>query len=133
MKIEKRKYWFIPMALFGVSALVAVVMLLWNGLMPEIFRLPTISFWQAAGLLLLCKLLFGSFGGQHWGHRRKFGAYGKHNRMHERWMTMSEEERTEFINRRMDHFHHHPFGRRDGFGKGCGPANKDEKTGNNQQ
>jgi hypothetical protein len=58
-------------ALFlGVIALLAVlslvvawpVMLLWNWLMPEIFNLPIISFWQAYGLTVLCTLLFRSTG-----------------------------------------------------------------------
>lgn len=39
-----------------------VVMYLWNWLMPEIFGLKTIVFWQAFGIVLLAKLLFGSFG-----------------------------------------------------------------------
>ena len=34
------------------------VKLLWNWLMPVIFSLPTITFWQAAGLMLLISLLF---------------------------------------------------------------------------
>ena len=37
-----------------------VVMLLWNWLMPEIFGLPEITFWQAWGLFLLSKILLGS-------------------------------------------------------------------------
>ena len=38
------------------------VMLLWNWLMPELFGLSTISFWQAIGLLLLSALLLKSTG-----------------------------------------------------------------------
>jgi len=34
------------------------VMLLWNWLMPELFNLPIITFWQAIGLNLLCTILF---------------------------------------------------------------------------
>ena len=45
-------------ALFGF-----VIMYLWNWLMPEIFGLTVITFWQAIGLGLLAKLLFGTFGG----------------------------------------------------------------------
>ena len=37
------------------------VMLLWNWLMPEIFGLITITFWQAAGIVLLARLIFGGF------------------------------------------------------------------------
>jgi uncharacterized membrane protein YgcG len=39
-----------------------VVQWLWNWLLPEIFGLRTITFWQALGLLALCRILFGSFG-----------------------------------------------------------------------
>ncbi len=46
------------------------VMLLWNWLMPDIFSLPRIDYWQAWGLLLLSHILFKSWGGRHWGPRR---------------------------------------------------------------
>lgn len=36
------------------------IMWLWNGLMPELFKLPEISFLQAIGLNLLCSFLFKS-------------------------------------------------------------------------
>lgn len=40
----------------------AVTMWLWNWLMPTIFKLPTIGFWQAIGILLLSHILFrGSY------------------------------------------------------------------------
>jgi len=32
--------------------------ILWNGLLPTLFSLPTITFWQACGLLLLSGILF---------------------------------------------------------------------------
>jgi len=35
------------------------VMWLWNWLMPDIFGLTTLSFWQALGLLLLSGVLIG--------------------------------------------------------------------------
>jgi hypothetical protein len=41
------------MALFGW-----VVMSLWNWLMPDLFGLKRIGYWQAWGLLVLCKILF---------------------------------------------------------------------------
>ena len=37
------------------------VMLLWNWLMPAIFHLGVIGYWQGFGIVLLCKLLFGPF------------------------------------------------------------------------
>ena len=57
---------FIPLFCMGfVAVFGCIVMLLWNWLMPELFGLQTISFWQAAGLLVLCKILFGGLGGGH--------------------------------------------------------------------
>jgi hypothetical protein len=44
-----------------------VVMLLWNWLMPMLFGITTVSFWQAVGIIILAKLLFGGFGGH--GHK----------------------------------------------------------------
>lgn len=38
-----------------------VVQFLWNRLMPDIFGLSQISYWQAFGLLLLGRLVFGGF------------------------------------------------------------------------
>lgn len=40
-----------------------VIMLLWNELMPHLFEVPFITFWQALGLALLGRLLLGGFGG----------------------------------------------------------------------
>lgn len=37
------------------------VMLLWNWLMPVLFELTTISFWQAVGIIILTRLIFGGF------------------------------------------------------------------------
>jgi len=55
---------FIPLflALFG-----EVTMRLWNWLMPAIFKLPTIGFWQALGLIILSHILFRG------GHARRAG------------------------------------------------------------
>jgi hypothetical protein len=36
------------------------VMQLWNHLIPELFGLQVITFWQGAGLVILCRLLFGT-------------------------------------------------------------------------
>lgn len=52
-----------------VAALLAfllgwVIMLLWNWLMPAIFGLGTITYWQGFGIFFLAKLIFG-FGGDH--------------------------------------------------------------------
>ena len=61
--------------LAGLFALVlgVVVQWLWNWLMPDIFGLNPISYWQAFGLLFLAKLLFGGFGHHHPSHHLKKG------------------------------------------------------------
>lgn len=45
-----------------------LVKFLWNALMPVIFGLTKITYWQAFGLVILAKLLFGSFGHHHSHH-----------------------------------------------------------------
>jgi hypothetical protein len=52
--------------LFGI-----VVMWLWNWLMPQIFGLPAINYWQAVGILILCHLLFKGHGHGHPGAHEK--------------------------------------------------------------
>lgn len=39
-----------------------IIMWLWNRLMPEIFGLTTITYWQGIGLFILARILLGSFG-----------------------------------------------------------------------
>ena len=117
-------------AVFG-----AAVMLLWNALMPQIFGLFRISYLQAAGLLLLARILFGGLGGDWHGYAggRKIRGDRHHfhhnNKLREKWMNMSNDERKEFIekekdfsqfNRRFSHF-------RDLFGDEEGSAKKDER------
>ena len=60
---------------------------LWNWLMPMIFGLTAITFWQAIGLVLLSKILFGGF------HRHGGGRGGWKREMKGRWEKMSPEER----------------------------------------
>jgi hypothetical protein len=84
-----KKYflWFITPFIFCVTAL--FVMLLWNALLPDLFQVRYINYWQALGLLILCRILSGSMGG---GPQRKpFSRFSKHNP--EKWMNMSEEEK----------------------------------------
>ena len=96
---RRRKYRFYRPARFAPFMLLALaffsllVMLLWNALIPSIFGLPTISFLQAAGLLILSRILFGGFPGGRHRHRksRQWRA-----RMAEKWDRMTPEEREQF-------------------------------------
>jgi Na+-driven multidrug efflux pump len=40
-----------------------IVMVLWNWIMPYLFKLPEINFWMALGLLFLVSMLFGALRG----------------------------------------------------------------------
>jgi len=63
------------------------VLQLWNWLLPSIFGWRQITYWQAVGILVLCRILFGKFGDVQCGapnHRRRMG---------ERWEKMTPEER----------------------------------------
>lgn len=52
----------------------AIVMWLWNWLMPLIFHLGVITYWQAVGLAILGRLLFGcSHHGSHHNGQHNFG------------------------------------------------------------
>ncbi len=69
-----RQRWAIRIFAIALFALIVIagfgqaVFQLWNMLMPEIFGLPKIGFWQAVGLLALSWILFGGWRG--WGGRR---------------------------------------------------------------
>jgi hypothetical protein len=92
---KKRLIWIAPAAILGMVIFTfiggEVVMLLWNWLVPMLFGLREITFWQALGLLALCRILFGGFGlgggGSHRSRRRI------RERMNERWEQMTPEER----------------------------------------
>ncbi len=94
MEDERLKHrWLRRAPLFVLFALVAltvfgfVAMGLWNWLMPELFGLTRIGFWQAVGLVVLSRILFGGF---------RHGAGHRHHwrqRLHERWEQMTPEER----------------------------------------
>jgi hypothetical protein len=45
-----------------------LVMLLWNWLMPSLFGIKEITYWQAFGITILAKILFSGFHGNHKGH-----------------------------------------------------------------
>ena len=90
---QAKGYWakraiFIPIAIAaGVFIFGNVVMLLWNHLLPTLFGVSTITFWQAIGLIILSKILFGGFRGGH-GYHRCHGYRG-----YDRWMHLTEEEK----------------------------------------
>ena len=75
-------------ALFGF-----VVMALWNALIPAVFNGPTLTFWQALGLLVLSHLLFRGWAPWRYGnwHHEKW-----RRRFEEKLAAMTPEEREQF-------------------------------------
>ncbi|MEZ4801286.1 MAG: hypothetical protein R2797_00835 [Gelidibacter sp.] len=85
-----RKFFFvIPIAiLFAISA---IVMWLWNSLLPEIIGVKAITYWQAMGILILSKILFGGF------HGCKNRRHGMHRKsLTNKIQNMTPEEREVF-------------------------------------
>ena len=85
--------WVVRGLMIGVVGIAAflvfgfVVMTLWNWLGPAVFGARAITFWQALGILVLSKILFGGFRG-----RPGYGG-GWRRRMRARWEQMTPEER----------------------------------------
>jgi hypothetical protein len=71
-----------------------VTMLLWNWLMPYIFGLPVLTFWQSLGVLLLSKLIFGFGNDGHHGGPRRWKHHGDwRRRWKDKMSKMSPEQR----------------------------------------
>jgi hypothetical protein len=119
--MKKRLIFIVPAAIAGLVLLCfvggEVVKLLWNWLLPPLFGWRELTFWQAFGILALCRILFGGF--------RAHGHSGSHSpirhrmadrmadRVAERWDKMSPEERERFRGRLRDRC-------------GCDPMTADE-------
>jgi hypothetical protein len=92
---RKNLIWMAPLAILGMMIFTwfggEIVMLLWNWLAPALFGLKEVTFWQALGLLALCRILFGGFGLSGGGASRR-----SRQRMFERWEQMTPEERERF-------------------------------------
>lgn len=83
----------IVIAAAAITVFGFVVMNLWNAILPAVLGVKTITFWQALGILVLSKILFGGFGrgGGPFARRREW-----RERMKEKWATMTPEEREKF-------------------------------------
>jgi hypothetical protein len=62
MQKKRRFFYFIPFIVLAIILLLSgLVMLLWNGVLTDIVNVRPISYGQAIGLFVLCRILFGSF------------------------------------------------------------------------
>jgi len=103
MERKWRKWIFLaPAAILALLLLIAlgteIVRQLWNWLLPSLFGWRQITFWQALGILALCRILFGGLGPRGSGRsrfRRRMSDRMR-ERMDERWEAMTPEERERF-------------------------------------
>ena len=83
-----------PLAILGMVLFAflggEIVLHLWNWLLPPLFGWRELTFWQALGMLVLCRILFGGSG---WHHS---GRSSWRRRMEERCANMTPEERERF-------------------------------------
>ena len=94
MNRKRKLLWIAPLAILGMAVFIFIggelVLQLWNWLLPPLFGWRMLTFWQALGMLLLCRILFGGFG---------FHNSARSNvrrRMEERCEHMTPEERERF-------------------------------------
>lgn len=98
----KKLIFFAPLAILGILLFIFIggelVMHLWNWLLPTLFSWRQITFWQALGILALCRILFGGLGSHGSGrsHMRR--------RMEERFEHMTPEERERCRQRMRERF-----------------------------
>jgi hypothetical protein len=85
---KKKKFLFIiPLVIVAMALFTLLFQKLWNCVIPDVFKLNTISYWQALGILVISKILFsGRFGG----HNMRGKFRGKFKRFNE---NLSDEDR----------------------------------------
>ena len=90
----KKLIFIAPLAILGMLVFTflggELVLHLWNWLLPPLFGWRQLTFWQALGLLALCRILFGGIG------LHGSGRSNIRRRMEERCAHMTPEERERF-------------------------------------
>lgn len=84
----RRFRFLIPLAIVAFIGLFTyAVYALWNGVLIDVIGVKTITYWQALGILVLSKILFGGFpsGGRKFGRREQM--------MVKHWESMEPEQR----------------------------------------
>lgn len=102
----RRWFWkglaFVGFAVAALAVFSWIVMLLWNALLPGLFGVPPLRYLQAAGLLVLSRILLGGLRAHH--GRWRHGGWG------ERWERLTPEERERLREKYARHCHWHGTG-----------------------
>jgi len=81
----------IPLFVLGLIAVVALAVYgLWNGVLTEVVNVKAVTYWQALGILVLARLLFGGFPGRRGG---PFGPPWRRRMLMKRWESLTPEQR----------------------------------------
>ena len=84
---------FLPLFVLAIIALVTLAVYgLWNGVLVGVLGVKNVTYWQALGILVLSKILFGGFPGRRGG---PCGPFGRHHMTEERWAALTPEQREE--------------------------------------
>jgi len=90
---RRGRFFFFPLIPIAAALLFGlIVMLLWNSILPQVLNVSALTYWQAVGLLVLCRILFGSFfrGGPGYGPP---GSWRGRSMWWSKWQNMGEEEK----------------------------------------
>lgn len=84
----RKRFLFFPLIFIAFFLLGGLaVMLLWNAILPQVLSAQTVNYWQALGLLVLARILFGG------GGMKRPGGGGWQHKSREKWMNMTDEDR----------------------------------------
>ena len=87
---EKKVFGFILIGIAAVALFSFIVMGLWNAVLVPVIHVSAVTFWQAAGILILSKILFSGFKG---GGPMGRGRHQWNSGMKEKWQNMTPEEK----------------------------------------
>src|SRR5688500_11272337 len=86
---ERKVAGFILIGIAAFALFSWIVMSLWNAVLVPVVNVSSVSFWQAAGILLLSKILFSGFkGGGSFGRRHQWN-----QEMKDKWQNMTPDEK----------------------------------------
>ncbi|WP_414617657.1 hypothetical protein [Dyadobacter sp. 32] len=108
----RKHFWSIPLFVLVAGLILGgAVKFLWNAILPTLLNVNPITYWQAVGLLALCRILLGNFGGRMrnqgpgWKQPQDNQPGGEENPdpsmagppwRRGSWMKMSDDERSKF-------------------------------------
>lgn len=84
-KYKKKKLMFFLLIVTMIFLLPVVVMFLWNSILPDVINVKEINYWQALGIFILSKILFGGFKSR-----------GKKHHKCDKFMEMDNDEKSIF-------------------------------------